>query len=171
MLLAKWGPRSSLNVKWWWGVVWERAEKQTSCRRRGDLLQGYHEYEQCLHHAIITKRLPPPRSMRGLDRADSTHLNRWPLPPTALRLSTYERCAAKDHLTITPVSMTQDQGGCREKERWEGAKVSSILPAKWFEVMFDNELWVCGMRLDLHISLHYIWIFRFGRQSRPREGF
>lgn len=67
-------------------------------------------------------------------------------PPTGLRLSTYESRPAKDQLTIIPVSMTQDQGGCREKEQRErGAKVSSILPAKWFKVMFDNEFWVCEM--------------------------
>lgn len=130
-------------------------KKKTSIRRRRGLLQGYHEYEHWLHHAIITKLPAVPWRMRGLDWADSTHLNRWPLPPTALRLSTYESCAAKDHLTITPVSMTQDQGGCREKEQREGKKVSCIWPAKWFEVMFDNELWVCEM------CRGWICIYRF----------
>lgn len=38
----------------------------------------------------------------------------------------------KDHLTITPVSMTQDQGGCGEKgQRGRGqVEVWSILPGK-----------------------------------------
>lgn len=141
--------------------------KKTPINRRRGLLQGHHEYEHWLHHAIITKLLAVPRRMRGLDRADTTHLNHWPLPPAVLRLSTYEGCAAKDHLTITPVSMTQDQGGCREKERREGGKVSGILPAKWFEVMFDNELWICEM-CHGYICIYcfnYIWIFWFVRTS------
>lgn len=120
---CEWSPCSLLNVKWWWRDVWEWAEnKKTSISRRRGLFQGYHEYEHWLRHTIISKLLAVSWRMRGLDRADLTCLNHWPLPPTVLRLSTYESCAAKDHLTITPVSMTQDQGGCSEKEQREGKK-------------------------------------------------
>lgn len=119
-VLSERGPCSLLNVKWWWRDVSARRKKRkkekTSTRRRRGLLQGYHEYEHWLHHAIITKLLTVPRRMRG---PDSTHLNRCPLPPTGLRLSTYESRPAKDHLTITPVSVTQDQGGCWEKGQGE----------------------------------------------------
>lgn len=61
--------------------------------------------------------------MRGLGRADSTHLNRWP-SPLPLRSSSPRMRAAqqKDHLTITPVSTTQDQGGCGEREADEGGR-------------------------------------------------
>lgn len=120
-------------------------KKKTSINRRRVLLQGHHEYEHRLHCAIISKLLAVPWRMRGPDRVESTHLNRRPLPPTVFRLSTYESRAAKDHLTITPVSVAQDQGGCGEKEEREAKEISGVLPAKWFEVMFDNELLVCDM--------------------------
>lgn len=143
-------------------------KKDTSICRRRVLLQGYHEYERWLHHAIIAKLLTVPPRMRG---PDSTHLIHCPLPPTGLRLSTYESCPAKDHLTITPISTTQDQEGAmrrkgRERARGVGGGVSSILPAKWFEVMFDNELWVWEMCRG-HICIYRSATFEYFGFGRP----
>lgn len=125
---------------------WQKEKKETRIRRRRGLLEGYHEYEHWLHHAIITKLLAAPWRMRALD---STHLSCCPPSLTGLRLSTHEGCPAKDRLIITPVSKIKEAAGRKSSERG-GSKV----PAKWFKVMFDNEFQVtfaCIASLHLNI--------------------
>lgn len=77
----------------------------------------------------------------------STHLNRWPLPPTALRLSTHESRAARAIWQLHPSAWHKIkevvERKSRERESERGRE--NEREGKWFEVMFDNELWVCGM--------------------------
>lgn len=120
-------------------------EKKTSICRRRDLLQGYHEYEHWLHHAIITKLLAVPWRMRGLGPSGLDP--RQPLAsPThyAQTLRIWELCSKGPSDNYTRQHDTRSRRLSRERAE-RGEKVSSILPAKWFEVMFDNELWVCEM--------------------------
>lgn len=83
--------------------------------------------------------------------------HRQPLPPTTLRLSTDESCAVKDHLTITPVSVTQDQGGCREQEHWEGERIWYIASKVIWRYVWQ---WAVGLWnascLHLHITLRHL---------------
>lgn len=136
----------------------------TFFRWRRGLLQGHHEYEHWLHHAIITKLLTAPRRMRG---PDSTHLSRSPLCPAGLTLSIYESCSAKYHLTMTPISVTWDQGGCWEKEQRVCVGMCLVFCQQWwFEAVFGNELWVCEM-CHGNICIHRFTTFEyFGLQSR-----
>ena len=110
-----------------------------------------------IHHAIITKLPAVSWRIRGLDQMDVTLLSQWPPPHTSVRLSTYESCAAKDHLTITAVSVTQDQGGSREQKWWEGKSTWYIASQVIWSYVWQ---WAVGFwnvsRLHLHIASQHL---------------
>lgn len=89
----------------------ERERKTETCIRRwGGLLQGYHEYEHWLHHAIISKLVHcAPKAERTILEPTSTAVLSLPPGSDPPHMRAVQ---PKDHLTITLVSMTQDQGGC-----------------------------------------------------------
>lgn len=141
-LRNKWSPCSLLNVKWGWRDAWKKRHLLAGGEACFRVIMNINTGSTM---QLSTKLLAAPWRMRGLDQTDSTHLIRWPLPPTGLKLSKCESYAAKDHRTITPISMTQDQGGCREKE-WRGGEkylAHCVLAAKWFEVIFWEWATVC----------------------------
>lgn len=128
------GPRSSLNVKWRWGDVREGTEKRhlltgrESClgvvmnMNTGFTAQLSANYWLC---ALKDERTAP----SGVDPPQ-------PLAsPTHCAQTLHVRERQKDHLTITPVSMAQDQG-CSRRGRGEKDVV------RWQHR--DSEQWAAG---------------------------
>lgn len=141
----------------------EKKKMETCIRRWGGLLQGYHEYEHWLHHAIISKLLLVPQRQRG---PHSTHLNRCPLPPTGLRPSTYESCPTKG-----PSDNYTRQHDTRSRrlrvERAERERAGWGMEYFAGKVIWSNVWqWAVGLWnvpwLHLHVSLCHIWIFWAG---------
>lgn len=108
---------------------------------------------------------------KGWEGHTRLRLSRCPLPPTELRPSTCESRPPKERLTITPVSVTQDQGACREKgpERQRpGWCAQYFAGGKWFQLMFDNEQQLFREMCRGHICMYRLATFEYF-WVRPRR--